>query len=144
MKPPSPRPDPFEALLAAQPHRPPAPEWRDEIIAAATQAGRSPARSRRRMIPPLRLRHAWTSLAAVWAVLALLHFDTPPAPVYAGKEPRPSRQDLERLLARQQAEIASLLTMISPRPVTAAAVNRARLDSAPHALPFAPSPAQVP
>ncbi len=144
MKPPSPQLDPFEAMLAAQPHRPPAPEWRAEIIAAATQAERPPARSRRRMILPLRLRHAWTSLAAVWVGLALLHFDTPPAPVYAGKEPRPTRQDLERLLAHHQDEMVRLLALISPKPVTTAALGRAHLGPVPQSQPIPSQPAQIP
>jgi hypothetical protein len=137
--PPSP-PDDFETLLAAQPFRPPPPEWRDPILAAARHAaGTAPAR-RPHLRPLPRLRHAWAALAAVWVGLALLHFDTPPAPVYAGQEPRPTLRDFERHLAHHQAEIARLLDLVTPAPVAAAA-DRRQLPLPPHGLspsPFTP------
>ena len=106
--------DEFEAFLAGQPWRPLPPEWRHAILDAANAQPADPKR-RGGWVASLRLRHAWAALAAVWLGLALLHFDTPPAPVYAGPLPRPTAAEIERRFARRQAVTAALLAALDAK-----------------------------
>lgn len=113
MKKPLPDFDDFEAFLAAQPFRQPRADWREGIIATARQA--NPAlpitRQQGRTFP--KLRHGWCALALIWLGLAFLRFDTPAAPVYAGRHPRPSLTELSRQLARHQEESTRLIALVA-------------------------------
>ena len=64
MKRPDPAPDAFEDRLAAQPFRAPLPEWQSAILSAARLAAAETPARRRRLVMPLRPRHAWAGLAA--------------------------------------------------------------------------------
>jgi hypothetical protein len=123
--------DDFEAFLAAQPFRQPPAECREGILATARQA--SPilpmAPRRNRTFPGL--RHGWSALALIWLGLAFLRYDTPAAPVYAGRHPRPSLPELSRQLTRHQEEAGRLFALITGSAPRGTAGVRPRLAPQP-------------
>ena len=116
-------PDDFERFLTRQTYRPPPAAWREEILAAAARE-----RPRRTVLPlSRRATAAWSSLAAAWLVLALIHADTPPAPSVASSTRGPFHAaDAAFLLALQSSQVNTLL---------AESTARARLSIHPTPLP---------
>jgi|GEM_PF-2277913 hypothetical protein len=66
---------PFEEKLAGIPRREIPPEWRGEILAAASRTTH-PLPDRETRIPFVP-RIAWGALAAAWVVIAILNFSGP-------------------------------------------------------------------
>ncbi len=96
-------PDDFERFLSRQTFRPPPAAWKEEILAAAARE-----RPRRSVLPlSRRATAAWSSLAAVWLVLALIHADTPAPPSAAAGQLRLA--DAAGIMSVQASNVRLLL-----------------------------------
>ena len=107
----------FEQRLRSVPVKPLPGDWRTEILAAAAEAVRSAPVSlswRERLVAGWRSLfwphpRAWAGLAAVWVIIAILHFSQrDDSPVLAEKSAPPTPEMLADLRQQQQL-LAELL-----------------------------------
>jgi len=120
-------PDPFETRLASQPLRQPPPEWRSEILATATRAqssaARSPARGDQRgffaklskILWPSPV--AWGGLAAIWLALLALNATSSANSQVTAKASSPSPEQLQYAFRDQNQLLKELIgPSESPEP----------------------------
>ncbi len=105
--------DDFEKKLERQPMRAVPPAWRAEILrearlAAAAQEDEGPVAWWHELLWPRPM--AWGSLAAAWAIIAILHTATPATPTLVAHQTPSSSETMQRF-SEQRRQLAVLLDL---------------------------------
>ncbi len=109
--------DDFEQFLKNQPLRAVPPEWRSEILAAASQGGRKEI-----ALPAWRgwlwpSPYAWGALAAVWVVILGLNIASQrEMDRNRPRGPMPTEQEMVAMFSEYRLELEEFSSVAQPRP----------------------------
>lgn len=116
--------DDFEKRLQRQPLREIPPEWREKILQGAETPRHSSSVIRHSFLSTLNSKlstvlwphpKAWAGLAALWLVIAVVHFASSDSTVQVAKKAEPPSPETLVILQQQQRLLAELVGPAAPR-----------------------------